>query len=215
MMRTMRSLLRLGDRTRQGFTLPELLVAMGIMSVLAYGISTIYFSTLFLYNDQIWQLPPYDAATAAVKRATQELMGAMLIDTHTATSIEVIMPLKDANHDNVLTLGAQGYQLNQGDRVTYYLSDATGSLAATGYCLWKAVKPQGAVAFTPRVKIADNIHPELNPVDPTTGLPYQMFRYWPDDVRLWGVEIWMTSTTSVHGQTKVRTAHSEVYLRNL
>lgn len=200
---------------RRGVTLAELLVAMGVMGILAYGCSTIYFSVLNTYNQHIWALPPYDAATAAVHRVARELREGMLIYAHGPDYIVVVMPKKDANRENVLTLGADGYQLVQGDHVSYYLSDETGSPNATGNCLWKAVQTDGAGAFVPKVKIADDIHPELNPVDPDTGLPRPMFRYWPDEVRLWGVEMWMTSIGQVRGETKTQTAHSECYLRNL
>jgi hypothetical protein len=131
---------------------------------------------------------------------TRDLRGAMQIHDHGAQAIVAIVPQRDANHDNVLALGADNqYYLVQGDYVAIYLSDQTGSLTATGNCLWKAVKHQGEANFTPRVKIADNIHPELN----------------PDETHLWGVEVWMTSTGVVHGQTLTQTAHSESFLRNL
>lgn len=203
------------NRGRRGLSLMELMVALGVMGILAYATSTIYFSVLRIYNNQIWKLPPYDAATAAVQRLSQEIPGAMLVSSHSTGYMVVIMPQKDANRDNVLTLDAQGYHLVQGDSVAFYLSDSTGSLAATGNCLWKAVKPCGGTTYAPKVKIADNVHPELNPTDPNTGQPRAMFKFWPDDVRLWGVEVCVTSTAIVHGQARTRTARSEVYLRNL
>ncbi len=203
-------------RCRRGATLVELMVAMGLMGILCYSISMIYFSVLNIYNKQIWKLPPYDAATAAVKRVSDELREAMQIVSHGSTYLVVLMPQKTSDRENVLTLGADGnYHLSPGDYVLYYLSDDTGSVDATGNCLWKAIMPQGAVQFTPKVKIADSIHPELNPTNPDTGSPHAMFKYWPDEVRLWGVETWMTSTEVVHGQSKTQSAHSESYLRNL
>jgi hypothetical protein len=42
-----------------------------------------------------------------------------------------------------------------------------------------------------------------------------MFKYWPDDNHLWGVEVWMTSTSTVYGELRTQTAHSQIYLRNL
>ncbi len=208
-------LCRILSRRRSGVTLAELLVAVGLMGILAYGCSMIYFSVLNIYNDQIWRLPPYDEATAATDRLTKELQESMLIYAHANSSVIVVMPQKDANGDNVLTLGADGYSLSQGDLVAFYVSDETGALDATGNCLWKAIQRQGESTFTPRIKIANNIYPELNPTDPATGLPRPVFRYWPDEVRLWGVELWITSISTVHGEAKTQTAHSEVYLRNL
>lgn len=207
--------LREMSRSRRAFTLPELLVVMGVMGILAYTISLIYFSVLKVHRDYAWSLPPYDNATRAVERLTTELRHAMLIDTYTSDSIVVIMPAKDSNRDNVLTLGPDGYVLSQGDRVAFYLSNQTGALGAEGNCLWKAVKGPSDAIFRPRVKIAEDIHPELNPTDPDTGSPRPIFKYWPDEIRLWGVEIWVTSTASVSGQTRTQTAHSESYLRNL
>jgi len=210
-----RGLWLVSERKRRGVTLAELLIAICLMGILAYATSMIYFSVLHIYNENIWRLPPYDEATAAVERMTKELQGAMLIYDHGTQGIIVVMPQKDANGDNVLTLGAEGYSLTQGDLVAFYLSDETGAIGAQGNCLWKAIQRPGETTFTPRIKIASNIHPELNPTDPSTGYPRPMFKYWPDDVRLWGVELWVTSVTMVKGEAKTQTAHSEAYLRNL
>ena len=199
-----------------GLTLAELLIAMVVMGLVFYTVSLIYFSTLSIYNNRVWQLPPYDDATAAVKRLQQEMREAMLIHDHSAGALVAIDPLKDSNHDNVLQVQPDGsYALAQGDMVAFYLSDDTGALDATGTTLWKAVKAPGATSFTPTVKIASNIHPELSPTDPDTGAPRAMFKYWPDDNHLWGVEVWMTSTSTVYGELRTQTAHSQIYLRNL
>ena len=48
-----------------------------------------------------------------------------------------------------------------------------------------------------------------------TGYPRPMFTYWPDVNHLWGVEMWITSTSTVRGQPQAQTAHSECFLRNL
>ncbi len=202
-------------RRLRGLTMIELVVAMAVMGAVAYTTSLIYFSAVHIYNQRAWSLPPFDEATRAVQRLNKEIRGAMLVHDHADTILVVVNPLKDANRDNVLTLGDDGYVLAQGDLTAYYLSDATGALEATGNCLWKAVKAPGATEFVPTAKIADNIHPELNPIDPATGLARPMFRYWPDNVRVWGVEVWVTSTSVVHGQTRPQTVHSEIYLRNL
>lgn len=205
-----------GGMGRGGVTLVELLIAMVVMGVVFYSISMIYFSTYNIYVSRVWQLPPYDDATAAVKRMQQELRGAMLIHDHSAEALVAVEPLKDSNFDNVLVQQEDGtYALVFGEMMAFYLSDETGAFDATGDILWKAVKAPGDEVFTPRVIIARNIHPELNPIDPATNLPRPMFKYYPDDLHLWGVEVWMTSTNTKQGQELTQTAHSQIYLRNL
>jgi prepilin-type N-terminal cleavage/methylation domain-containing protein len=212
--------MRLGMRNRNGWgqrglTLIEVLVAMGLMGIMAYACAAIYFSQMRTYNEYALKLPPYDEATRSVDRVTNELRGAMVIESATATSMIVLMPLRDANGENVLVDGDTGFNLVAGDRVAFYLSDASGSMDATGNCLWKAIQHPDELVFTPRIMIGENIHPELNPVDASTGQPHVMFKYWPDEVRLYGVELWMTSTATSGHQTETQTAHSETYLRNL
>ena len=213
----MRARLR-GNATpyQRGVTLIELMIAVSVMGMMFYSISMIYFSVLNIYNNQIWKLPPYDAATAGVQRVSKEIREAMQVESYGTDWVVVILPEKDANFDNILTLGGDGqYHLSQGDRALYYLSDDSGSADAVGNWLWKAVESKGTTGFVPKVKIANNIHPELNPVDPSTGLPHAIFKYWPDSTRLWGIEMWMTSTATVHQSTKTQTAHAESFLRNL
>lgn len=202
-------------RRNRGVTLIELLVVMIAAAFISYTIGLIYYSTLHVYNRYIWKLPPYDSATAAVQRINKDLRGAMLINGSDSEVLVAVMPKKDANFDNTLTHDSKGVHLVQGDMVAFYLSDTSGSMDADGNCLWEAIKPLGTSTFVPKVLIADDIRPDLNPTDSSTGLTRPMFKYWPDDVRLWGVEVWVTSIQTVHGVAKSQTAHSEVYLRNL
>lgn len=202
------------DRSRRGLTLAELLVAMGVLSVLGSGVFMVYASVTNLHRQKIWRLAPYDEATRAADRLADELQEAMLILDHQAEWIVVVMPVKDENGDYVLTEGEDGYVLDQGERVAFYLSDETGAVDAQGDVLWKATAVPGESVFTPLIKIAENIHPELSPTDPETGAPRPMFKYWPDEVRLDGVEIWVTATAEVQGEMKTQVAHTETYLRN-
>jgi len=209
-------MIRLNQRDRKrGFTLPELLVAMAVMGALAWTISMIYFSVLGIYNRNMWKLRPYDEATKAVERISDEAREAMIIQTDAASELRMVLPEKDANRDNVLVDTGTGLALSHGDIVVIYLSDRTGAYGAAGTCLWKGVQRKGTIELVPKAMIADDIHPELNPVDPATGLPRPLFKYWPDTNHLWGVEMWITSTALVRGQVHTQTAHGESYLRNL
>jgi len=208
-------MIRLNQRDRKrGFTLPELLVAMAVMGALAWTISMIYFSVLSIYNRNMWRLRPYDEATKAIERITDEAREAMIIQTDTPGELRLVLPEKDANRDNVLISTSLGLALSQGDVVVIYLSDRTGAYGAAGNCLWKGVQRKGTIELVPKAMIADDIHPELNPLDPATGQPRPLFKYWPDPYHR-GVEMWMTSTAAVRGQMRTQTAHGESYLRNL
>jgi prepilin-type N-terminal cleavage/methylation domain-containing protein len=207
----------------RGMTLVELLVCMAMLAGLMFGISMIYFSCLKVNQRAAWKLPPYDEATMAVEDMTRRLRESMLIDSFGDDWLIVVMPRKTSNHENMLTLIDGNLSLSAGDMYCFYLSDADGTLTfdlegnvtSTGNYLWLARKAYGETDFAPRKIIGESIHPELNPTDPDTGQPQPMFRYYPDEVRLWGVAMCITSVSVVHGESRPQTASSEVYLRNL
>jgi prepilin-type N-terminal cleavage/methylation domain-containing protein len=200
---------------RRGQTLIELLVSMSILSVLLFGVSLIYFSSLKAYARTAWKLPPYDEATMGVQEVSRRLREAMLVADCGDNYVVVVMPKKDSNGDNILINVDGELRLVQGNQMRYYLSDSTGTIGHEGHDLWMALQPYGTVGFTPKKMIAENIHPDLNPTDPVTDQPQALFKYYPDETRLWGIEVMLTSIATVHGQSKTQTADSEVYLRNL
>jgi len=205
----------LRKRSSRGLTLIELLISISILGGLMFSLSMIYFSCLKVYLRSAWKLPPYDEATMSVQEMSRHLKEAMLIESYGPQWLIVAIPRKDANGDNVLVSDGEHFSLVAGRRLAFYISDETGSFDAEGDCLWMAIQEEGAEGFTPRKLVGENIHPELNPTDPDTGLVRPMFTYWPDETRLWGVEMWVTSTSTVHGEQQTQTAHSETYLRNL
>jgi prepilin-type N-terminal cleavage/methylation domain-containing protein len=210
-------MLRLARNKSRGFTIIELIVSMSILAILLFGLSMIYFSSYRVYLRTAWKLPPFDAATLATESMTRELRGAMLIDSFGSNWLVAVMPRKDNNRDNIIYADPNGGSLSLviGDEIRFYMSNSTGSLDADGNCLWMAVKPYGQSMFTPKKKLADNIHPELNPTDPNTGQPKPMFTYYPDETRLYGVEMLITATSRVYGHEQTQSADTEVYLRNL
>ncbi len=206
---------KLLNKKNAGFTLIELIVSMSVMSLLTFGLSMIYFSCLKTYQNSYWKMPPYDEATVATQEIAQKLQGAMLIDSFGTDWLIAVMPQLDANRDIVLDNDDGDLSMTAGNKLFFYLSDESGSMTTQGNMLWMAVKEAGAEEFVPKKQIAENVHPELNPIDPATGEVRPMFRYWPNADHLWGVEMWITSTTNVHGELRPQTAYSEVYLRNL
>jgi len=196
---------------------------MVMLAGLMFAISMIYFSCLKVNQRAAWKLPPYDAATLSVEDMTRRLREAMLINAFGDNWLIVTMPRKDSSRENVLTLTDGTLSLAAGDKYCFYLSNADGTLTfdvdgnvtSSGTNLWLAIQRYGETDFTPYKLIAENVHPELNPTDADTGLTQAMFKYYPDEVRLWGVAMCVTSVSVVHGQSLPQTATSEVYLRNL
>lgn len=202
-------------KERRGMTLIELLVAMSILGILLFGLSMIYFSCIKTYLKSAWKLPPYDEATLATQDMSRRLREAMLVEDFGSNYLIAVLPAKDANRDNVLAFSNTSASLVVGKKIYFYMADVSGALGTEGHCLWLAEAPAGTSDFVPKKLIGENIHPELNPTDPATGLPKPMFRYYPSETRLYGVEMLVTSTSDVHGELKTQTADAEVYMRNL
>ena len=200
---------------QSGFSLVETLFATAIVIGLLIVVSIIYFACLRTYLRNYWQLPPYDTATRSVDELTNTMRKAMLVEQSSANTIVVVLPKTNSQGENILELDGEDMHLVMGDQVMFYLSNESGTIGTSGHCLWKAVKPLGMTSFTPRRQIAEDIYPEHNPTDPSTCQPKSMFKYWPDDTRLWGIEITITAIASQQGQHSYQTAVGEIYLRNL
>jgi prepilin-type N-terminal cleavage/methylation domain-containing protein len=136
---------------RRGVTLPELMIAMVIMTMVMGVIGAIYFSSLAVWRRCSAQSQADPPAHISLDRITTELKNAYRVDSpDTATNyITFTLPLRDST-DTVI------YPFQGWRRMNYYLSDDTGSHTHTGTCLWRE-RTDLLHNLTTRACIAQNV----------------------------------------------------------
>ena len=132
------------NRLRRGHSLIELMIVMWVMLICAL----LLFSVMN-FGGTVWSRTngEQDSKTAlyfAIEKMAPTIRNALRVDpTSTATSLVVVLPKSD---------GAGGYVLPivDGDKITFYLSDATGTIGHAGNILWRALNgvPDASWAIT-------------------------------------------------------------------
>jgi len=116
-------------RTR-GVTLPEVLIAMVIMVLIAGVVSSLYFASLQVWRRCSSQVQAEPPAHMAIARLTKELKNAYQVTSLGPTYITFLLPRTDGSGANILPLQAAR-------EVSYYLSDDTGRRDRTGNSMWR------------------------------------------------------------------------------
>jgi len=116
-------------RTR-GVTLPEVLIAMVIMTLIAGVVSALYFA-----SEQVWRRCSSQAqadppAHMAISRLTKELKNAYQVSSMGPTSVTFLLPRVDGSGVNIVPLQTARV-------VSYYLSDDTGQQSHSGNVMWR------------------------------------------------------------------------------
>lgn len=118
---------------RRGFTLLELSVALWILLFATFALLT-----LMSWGGMVWyQSTAREQSKSvlylAVQRMSPDIRNAYRIDpSQDRRSLTVVLPQED---------GAGGYAipLADGKRITFYLSDTTGTRSCDGNILWRAI----------------------------------------------------------------------------
>jgi prepilin-type N-terminal cleavage/methylation domain-containing protein len=113
-----------------GITLPEMLIAMVIMTLIAGVVSATYFTSLHIWRRCSSMSQAEPPAHISVDRLCRELKNAYLVDSIGDTSVTFTLPKQDENGINVLPL-------EPAQRISYYLSDDTGKRDKAGTHLWR------------------------------------------------------------------------------
>lgn len=116
--------------TRRGVTLPELLIAMVIMVLIAGVVSSLYFASLHVWRRCSSQSQAEPPAHMATSRLTKELKNAYQVSSMGPTYITFLLPRTDGSGANILPL-------QTAREVSYYLSDDTGRRDRTGSSMWR------------------------------------------------------------------------------
>ncbi len=134
---------------RRGFTLPEILVAMVIMTMIAGVVSALYFASMRVWRRVSSQAQADPPAHMAIFRITKELKNAYMVDEIGDSFIMFTQPMTDSQGINLLPL-------QPGRRIAYYLSDESGEMGRDGTYLWRWSQDL-STGETRRSRLAENV----------------------------------------------------------
>jgi len=209
------------SRISRGFTLPEVLTAAMVLSLLAGTVTQIYMGSLRAWSRGATEDLSQQKAAWVIQRMAPDLREGLSVTPGTAPFdscyIAVRLPAKvldtgSGTYLNQIAVDADGQPyLVPGNYAVFYRGNPDGSLNANGTCIWRRlISPTGTLIK--QFVIADNIID--NPTDPGTGAPQTNFRYWPDVYRLKSVEITVTVQERQGSRTSSATMNGELTLRN-
>lgn len=121
-------------RSRRGVSLPEVLISASISTALVSGLIAFSRFQQLTWLDGVASTSSQSAAQMAMQRITPDIRCARQVVSGLSNTsrLTLQMPLFAAN-------GSLVVPLLDGDVVSYYLSDSTGSTQATGGILWRSV----------------------------------------------------------------------------
>jgi len=209
-------------RRRIGVTLPEVLAATMVLSVVVGSVSAIYNSALRTWYTGASENYAQQKASLAVQRMVPDLQQGLSVtpasSPYDTICIAVRLPAKTYESGqgvylNQLAVDAEGKPyLLQGDWAVYYRGNQYGHISLTGDRIWRRLVRSSDGAILKQQMIADSIVD--NPVDPSTGNPKPIFIYWPDIYRLRSVEVTVTVEEEHGHRTATKTMNGETALRN-
>lgn len=120
-------------RNRRGFTLPEVMIATLIMSLLLMCIVAMWMSTMRRCETEMAQLGADTNAVLAMQTMVSDVREAKTVTILAGgAQLRVTKPVRSA----------QGYydrtQSDTTHQINYYLSNHTGSIGSTGTYLWRS-----------------------------------------------------------------------------
>ncbi len=214
---------RLGSRAARprigarGVTLPEVVMATVVLSIIVGAVCAIYSSAMRSWYLGAAENYAEQKASLAVQRMVPDLQAGMAASSPYQDCIQIQLPAKawsstQGAYLNQLAVDAEGRPyLVQGDYVLYYRGDEDGNLSATGDRVWRRAVRGADGAVIKQQVIADHI---VNNPDDESGSPKQMFIYWPDMTRLRSVEVTLTVREVFGHRTATKTMNAELALRN-
>ena len=213
---------RMLTRGAPGFTFPEALTAALVLSLVVGAVTQIYSGSLRAWARGSTQDLAQQKVAWVLQRMVPDLREGLSVTPGAAPFdslyIAIRLPHKvydpsTHSYQNQIAVNAQGQPyLVPGNYAVFYRGDAQGNLDLHGTRVWRQlVTPDGDVLK--QYVIADAVVD--NPVDPSTGSPKLIFRYWPDIYHLRSVEVTITVRERQGSRASTATMNGELTLRNL
>jgi hypothetical protein len=205
---------------RRGTTLPELLAAIMVFSVIIGTVCAIYTTAMRTWYVGAAENYAEQKASLAIRRMVPDLQQGLSVTAATSpyedVCIAVRLPAKTYDSGagaylNQVAVDADGAPyLVEGDYAVYYRGDADGNIAVDGDRVWRRLVRGSDGTVLKEQMIAD--HVVDNPDE--AGSPKPMFIYWPDIYRLRSVEVTITVQERQGNRTATKTMNGELTLRN-
>jgi len=206
---------------RLGVTLPEVLTAALVLSIVVGSVCAIYSTALRTWYRGASETYAEQKVSMAVQRMVPDLRQGMGVTTaaspydHVCIAVQLPARTYDSGQGiylNQVLVDVDGRPyLAQGDYAVYYRGDSEGNIALDGDRIWRKVMRASDGETLKQQMIADNVVD--NPLD-DTGYAKPMFMYWPDIYRLRSVEVTLTVREEHGHRTATKTMNGELALRN-
>jgi prepilin-type N-terminal cleavage/methylation domain-containing protein len=212
---------RTAKRSTRGVTLPEILAAMLVFSVIVGSVSAIYTTAMRTWYIGAAENYAEQKASLALQRMVPDLQQGLSVteasSPYNEICIAIQLPAKTYDSGEGVYLNQVGTDaegkpyLIEGDYAVYYRGNEYGHISLTGDRIWRRVVRASDGATLRQQELADNVID--NPPD-ATGTPMPMFIYWPDIYRLRSVEVTVTVQEEYGHRTATKTMNGELSLRN-
>lgn len=211
---------RINKTARRGVTLPEMLTAIMVFSVIIGTVCAIYTTSMRTWYLGAAENYAEQKASLAVQRMVLDLQQGLSVTAASSpyddVCIAVRLPAKTYDtgggvYLNQVAVDADNTPyLVEGDYAVYYRGDSDANIAVDGDRVWRRLVRASDGAVIKQQMIADKV---IDNPDDGTG-PKPMFIYWPDIYRLRSVEITITVRERMGNRTATKTMNGELTLRN-
>jgi len=182
-----------------GFTLIEALTAATVLGILSVGVSLLYVESLRMFTRGQRESTSRDKASLALELIMPEIREAYNVDYPGPRLI--IFTLPQRGPDGKFVVDPVTKALSNGKQVAIYQSDATGSMYVDGRYVWRAERPYGAVTWTTKKVLMNDVE-DLS------------FTYSPSADLLELVQVAVTVGQGTYPGYFNRTEVAEVWIRN-
>ncbi len=201
---------------RRGVTLPEVLTAIMVISLIVGSVTAIFMMSMQTWYRGAAENYAEQKASLAIQRMVPDLQQGLAVTPASGTYEDVCIAIQlparvydstEGVYLNQVATDTEGKPyLVQGDWAVYYRGDEDGNISLTGDRVWRRLVRASDGAIIKESVIADNI------VDNPSSKP--MFIYWPDVYRLRSVEVTVTVHEEQGHRTATTTMNGELALRN-